>query len=364
MKTEMPLVEGNEANIVSGNFFIFYAFDVGDDIALNKVEASNELLIKQHTLSKYFKNYHIPLAVDLPQASANSKCIKATLHSFGVISLVYKVPFKDTLETMKKTLNTLDAEFREQSIADAHAIFSKIKNYIKQARFFHLRNSYVVIQVDQDPQLSVVDLKQNHGSTIVSLLQFETESLSEYQKDAIMESATGYYRGDLIIIDTAAAFVYDEDYVEILDLFEFANIQQLELHYYDRILDQQLNVVYQQEAWSLPITAYIPFISSLAKDPISNLDRLKVEISVIIERIESSVKTAGDVYVAETYTLLVEKLDLKSWKDSLNTKLDIIKDVLSVYQSKIDTTREDLLSVLVIVLIFIELVVGILSYLK
>src|SRR6516165_8893454 len=334
MKPEMQHHDATETNIVSGNFFIFYAFDVGDDIALNKVEASNELLVKQHTLSKYFKNYHIPLAIELPQASTQSRCIKATLHSFGVISLVYKVPFNDTFETMKKTLNSVDAEFREQSIADAHAIFSKIKGFIKQARFFHLRNSYVVIQVDQNPQLSVLDLKQNYGGAIASLLQFETESLSEYQKDAILESATGYYRGDLIIIDTEAAFVYDEDYAEILDLFEFANIQQLELHYYDRILDQQLNAVYQQEAWTLPLTAYIPFITTTTKDPISNLDRLKVEISVIIERIESSVKTAGDVYVAETYTLLVEKLDLKSWKDSLNTKLGIIKDVLSVYQSK------------------------------
>ena len=29
------------------------------------------------------------------------------------------------------------------------------------------------------------------------ILRFETESLSEYQKNEILESAIGYYRGDL-----------------------------------------------------------------------------------------------------------------------------------------------------------------------
>ena len=42
--------------------------------------------------------------------------------------------------------------------------------------------------------------------------------LSEYQKNEILETAIGYYRGDLIIIDTEAAFVYDDEYEDTLDL--------------------------------------------------------------------------------------------------------------------------------------------------
>ena len=364
MKNNMAPNQEQESGVVTGHFFIFYAFDVGDDIALSKIETAQPIAIKQFTLSKYFKNYQIPLAVELPEPSTSPNCSSVTIHSFGVISLVYKIPFTDTFETLKTTINSIDAVYREQSMADAHAVFTKIKPYIKQSKFFHLRNSYLMIQVDQNPHLGLMDLKQNYGSSIASLLHFETEWLSEYQKDAILESATGYYRGDLVIIDTYAAFVYDEDYVEILDLFEFANIQQLELHYYDRILDHQLNVVYQQEVWTLPLTAYIPFISNLTKDPIGDLYRLRVEISVIIERIENSIKTAGDAYISETYSLLEEKLDLKNLKNSLDNKLAIIKDVLSVYQSKIDTTREDLLSVLIILLILIEVFIGLASYLK
>lgn len=355
----------NQERIFSGNIFIFQAFDIGEDINLEKVRQSDTLLIRPLTLSKYFKNYHTPLPIDLPHPHASSKFISSNLHGFGVISLAYKIPFNDTLENVRKRLVGIDSEFQEQGVIDAGSIFKAIKKDVKQARFFHLRTSYVVIQVDPQPDnVSVVAFKDAYAGVLASLLRFETENLSEYQKDEILNSAIGYYREDLFIIDTQAAFVYDDEYEEILDLFEFANIQQLELQYFDRMLDQQLNVVYQREVRTLPLKAYMPFIGSLPRDLIGSLGILKVEISVIIERLESSIKIAGEEYISELYGLLVDKLDLKNWKESIDTKLEIIKDINSFYQSKVDSIREDFLSVLIIVLIFIELIVGILSYLK
>lgn len=360
--------EKNSTNdkIFSGNIFIYYAFDVGDDINLGKVESSPDIMTRPQKLAKYFKGYHVPLSIDLPHPHTSSKCIESKVHNFGVISLTYQVSFEDTLSNLRKTLSEIDLEFREQSVDDAHSIFKKIKPFVKQKRFFHLRTCYFVIQVDQQPnEISASILKEQFGGVISSLLRFETETLSEYQKNAILESAIGYYRGDLIVIDTDSAFVYDDEYEEILPLFEFANIQHVELQYYDRSLDEHLNLVYQREKTEgLPIKSYLPFISLWLKDPIRDLGFLRVEISAIIERLESTIKSSGEAYVTETYDLLVEKLDLKNWKDSINSKLAIIKDIYSVYQNKIDAIREDLLSVLIIVLIFIELVVGILSYLK
>jgi len=359
---KLPLADTLE---VSGNIFVYYAYDVGDDIDLAKVETSQEILTRPLNLPKYFKGYHVPLSIDLPHPHTSSKCISTKIHNFGVISLAYQIPFTDTLSNLRSTLVDIDQEFQEQSMEDAQSVYRKIKRYTKQPRFFHVRSSYVVIQVDQDPQkITATQLQERYGSIICSLLRFETETLSETQKNAILQSAIGYYRGDLIIIDTDSAFVYDDEYEEILDLFEFANIQKLELQYYDQVLDRQLNMVYQREMKGLPIKAYLPFVGTWMRDPVSDLGMLKVEISSIIERLESAIKAAGDVYITETYDVLVNTLDLKKWKDSINNKLSIIKDIHLVYQNKIDIIREDLLSVLIIVLIFIELVVGILTYLK
>ena len=92
--------------------------------------------------------------------------------------------------------------------------------------------------------------------------------------------------------------------------------------------------------------------------------KLKVDISVITERLENSIKLVGEAYYTELYELLVEKLDINNWKESINRKLAIILDVRTVYENKVDALREDLLSVLVVVLIFIEICVGLLHYYK
>jgi hypothetical protein len=355
----------NDDHIFSGNVFIFQAFDVADDINISALEDGSGLLTRPLRLPKYFKNYHMPVMVELPHPHTSSHCIGATIHSFGVISLIYKIPFHDTLKNLKIRVSDLDNEYQEQSVGDAHTVFKKIKKFTKHPRFFHLRTAYVVIQVDQNSVISVMDLKERYGSTIASLLRFETESLSEYIKDDILRSATGYYRGDLVIIDYESSFLYDDEYEELLHLFEFANIQDLELQYYDRLLDKQLNLVYQQgKMRSRPWKAYLPFVGSFIRDPISDLGLMKVDISAIIERLESSIKIAGDLYTDEIYSMLVEKLDLRSWKDSVNSKLEIIKDIHLVHQGKIDDIREDLLTMLIILLIFTELIIGILSYLK
>ena len=184
------------------------------------------------------------------------------------------------------------------------------------------------------------------------------------KKNSILDSAIGYFRGDLVIIDTDAAFVYDNEYEKILDLFEFANIQQLELRFFDRLLDQKLNTIYEGEVSHLPLRTYLPFLGIVTSDPIFQLGKLKVDISVITERLESSVKLAGEPYFSELYELLVDNLDLKNWREGIDRKLKIIEDVQTTYQHKIEVNREDILTVLIIVLIFIELIIGLLHYLN
>ena len=184
------------------------------------------------------------------------------------------------------------------------------------------------------------------------------------KKMKFLLDAIGYFRGDLIVIDTEAAFIYDDEYQDILDFFEFANIQHLELRYFDRTLEQQLNYIYEGRVRKVPLKAYFPFIGTLSKGPVDDLDKLKVDISVIAERLEGSIKLAGEPYYSELYSLLVEKRELKNLKDAIDKKLEIIKDVLSVLQHKTEAIREDMLTVSIIVLICIELVIGVLSYLK
>lgn len=358
-----PRSKQNE-HIFSGNIYIFHAFDVGEDINLEKIRESNAVAWQTLKSPKYFKNYHIPLAIKLPNPQSSPLCVSSKIHNFGSISLTYKIPFNKSLNNLREQIPDIDAFYQKQAISDVETIFETIKQHIVKPKFFQARASYLVIQVNPEPEkLDVITLKAEYGGIIASMLRFETKTLSEYQRNEILDSAIGYFRGDLIIIDTEAAFVCDDEYEEILDLFEFANIQHSELRYYDRILDQNLNAIYESGGIRpRPLKAYLPLIGSYINDPLSDLGKLKVDISVITERLESSIKFVGEAYFSEMYAILVSKLDLKNWKESIDSKLSIIEDINVIYRDKIDAIREDMLSVLIIILIMIEIFVAMLKH--
>ena len=344
----------------SGNIFIFHAFDVGEEINLEKVKSIEQATSQQ--LSKYFKNYHIPLSVEL---SNSPHCVNAKIHSFGVLTFRYQIPFEETLENLRGQINDIERTYSEQAINDASELFERIKQFVKQPRFFLLRTSYVIIQVQPTEDVSdIMSFKKEMGSTIASLLRFETETLSEYQKEEILASSLGYYRNDLIIIDTDATFMYDNEYEELLDLFEFANLQSLELQYFDRILDKKLSISYEQKIQAPPYKAYLPFVGTLMSNPVTELGQVRVDISVIAERLENSVKLTGEMYYAEIYSVLSDKLDIATWKEAINRKLSIIQSISNVYAHKMEAIREDLLSLSILVLIFLEFLLGLLNLLK
>lgn len=360
MSSESTLAKNPRDHIFAGHIYIFHAFDIGDEINLEAVHTSNKLKQRVIALPKYFKNYHIPLSVELPETIIPSTCVSTKIYNFGAISLTYKIPFKRTLEDLREHLNQIDEQVQEQAITDVGIIFKHIKPYTTKPTFFQTRSSYVIIQVDtSDTTIDSAILQEQYGSIIASTLRFETEMLSEYQKNEIIESATGYFRGDFIVIDTNAAFVYDAEFEEILDLFEYANIQHLELRYFDRVLDHQLNLIYEDESRKIPLKSFLPFIGTLSTSQVDELGKLKVDISVVAERLENGIKLGGDPYFSKLYALLDDRLDLTNWKETIEKKLEIVTDIRSVLQHKIDSVREDLLTSLIIVLIIIELIVAI-----
>ncbi|TET35115.1 hypothetical protein E3J61_02285 [Candidatus Dependentiae bacterium] len=365
---EEPSKEKNERSIevFSGHIYIFHAFDVGDDINLEKVAQMRAINTIPLSLPKYFKNYHAPLAIELPHPNESARCVSCKIHNFGAISLTYKIPFTDSFANLREQFYEINNQYQEQSVADVKLVFKKIETFITQPKFFQMRSSYNIIQVHPEPKrIALAQLQKKFGALITSTMRLETETLSEYQKNEMLGSAIGYYRGNMVIVDTDTTFIYDDEYQDILEFVEFANLQQLELHYFDRLLDQKLNAIYESGgSQRVPLFAYFPFVDTKSNDPVAILGKLKVDISVITERLEGSIKVAGDPYYTEIHDQLNQKLDLKSWQQSIERKLDIVKDVLLVYQHKTDVIRENVLEVLIVILIFIELIIGILHYIK
>lgn len=343
----------------SGHIRIFHALDIGDDVDLEHIKQKHLLKKRTTSLARYFKNYHRPLSVELPHPHATSHCEVVRIHPFGAISLQYKIPFNCTLEKLREEIEQIENEYQEQAIADASHVYKHIAPAIKQPFFFHINKSYLVIQVDTIAEISGKQMQEQYGGTIAALLRSEVETLSEYKKNEILEGAFGYYRGDLVVIDTESAFLYDDEYEEILDIFEFVNVQHLELQYFDRVLDKQLTREYNRsrapQSWWQSVVSW----RRVAINPVNPLGMLRVDISVITERMENSIKIAGEPYYSELYEQLSDALDLQNWKDSIAKKLEIITDLSNVYENNAQTKRDNTINILITVLIFLELIVGI-----
>lgn len=352
-------VTGSKSELISGNLLFFYALDIGDVINLEVIKEKRMLNVVDVPLSPFFKNYHIPLPFVMPQDRDNNpdqaNCIYRKLYNFGVLSLCYRVPFEATFEDLKVNMITTKKIFDKKSEEEARQIFSIISPAIKEAKFVNLKNSYCTIQVK--PLLNKMtpdEFKETYGARIASLLKLETKGLSDYQMDEILSSTTGYYGQDLIIIDSDAAFIYDEEYFEPIEFIESANIEKLELQYFDKVLDLKLDTFYAQESYRLPLRAYIPLITEHLNLPIFHLAKLKVDISVVTERLENCINLTGDAYFSKLYSMLVQKLLLREWRESINRKQEIIKDLYTVHQDRLDTLHDGILMLIIIIFMMLE----------
>jgi uncharacterized Rmd1/YagE family protein len=79
---------------------------------------------------------------------------------------------------------------------------------------------------------------------------------------------------------------------------------------------------------------------------------------VIVERLEMSIKLSGDSYHEEIYSMLVKKLQLSEWRDSVNKKLSIIEDLYAVIRDRLATVREEMMTLVIIILIAVELLLA------
>jgi hypothetical protein len=351
----------HKKDFFSGNLYFFYNFDIGDDIDTKAIEKKHLGAISNQK-SLLFKTYTKPLTLDIDKVDISPTCIECSVYSFGAISLRYKIPFNCSLEELKKNIDIEYEKIEKTSIKDAHSLFRAIKNQIRDGRCFNHSHSYLLIQINTKHDISPYQFKKNYANEITSLLRFELDALSEYKKNEILSDAFGYYRGDLLIIDLNSALAYDSDYKDILDIFEYANIKQTELQFFDKALDKQLKFSYDRKTYKVPLGAYFPIIGMFTFDPIGELAKLRVDISVVSERLWNCIRLSDEPYYLEIYTMLETKLGFEGWQKSIDKKLEVISHILEIHERKISDIRHDLLNLLIILLIFLETLLAIIHY--
>lgn len=187
----------------------------------------------------------------------------------------------------------------------------------------------------------------------VALLMGERIEFSDQLRGQIMGNKLSYGKQDYAIITWDTALLCDvEDTSDLRDLIEFANVQLLELRYYDNILNLQMERMYddigQAEVhWSYRRMGQLRKIST-------TLMRFIAEITEVAEKINNLIKITEDVYYARVYQTTLNVLRTSQWNDSVNRKLTVIWQNYSLLADEVNIQHSNFLEWIIIILIALE----------
>lgn len=362
MPNETPGLE-----ILQGKAVAFFAFDIGYEVSLEQVGrilASNpkQPLSRKKQNPNYLQYTQVPHVHPLGETGVFEAWpgeIEATIFDFGAISIAYR--WNLSVDGAPVNLSALpglsqrlyDCNLEDHAREQVRAITRRILPAITRPELSELVEDYYVFIVERfSAPIKAEALMQAHGDTLAQVLQFDTESLSEAQRQEALTKAISYYDRDVVLIDWNASIIYDSDYTDTLNVLELLNVELLEARYMDAQLDKRIKnyegLSQRQPAWVMPLS--IPFRQS-----INELAELRIESAVLAERIDNSLKLIGDLYLARVYSAASEQFYMPTWDASISRKLDIIGNLYQLLTDRVNSYQAQMLEIIIIILILIEI---------
>ncbi|WFN36249.1 hypothetical protein L1994_08850 [Methanomicrobium antiquum] len=191
----------------------------------------------------------------------------------------------------------------------------------------------------------------------VKLLMCEDADFSSHIRNEFEKNTLSYTKNDLSIISWDSTLLCSSDTpgpMDIIDLIEYANVQVLELRYYDRELNRQMEKMYDdiEHADRSP-----PFLKLRQYHLIMNtLMERSAEISEVIEKVHNLIKITEDVYYARVYETTLKVIRSGQWTESVSRKIETIQNNYSMLSDEVRIQHSNFLEWIVIILIAMELV--------
>src|SRR5262249_38017932 len=189
-------------------------------------------------------------------------------------------------------------------------------------------------------------IKQHRGS-LAQTLRFEISGLSRTLQEEALSQSISYYENDLALIDWNAAIIYDRDYEDTANVLELLNVELLEARYIDGQLDWQINeygsLVRKRIEWPIPLRAP-------DRQGIEELAELRLESTLLEERVENALKLVGDQYLARLHSAATLRFYLPEWERIITRKLEIISDFYQLLNDRLHTAQSQALEVIIVVL--------------
>jgi hypothetical protein len=204
----------------------------------------------------------------------------------------------------------------------------------------------------EDYTIYVLDRDDQAVDSVV-LLAGEEIAFSEATREEILRHTLSYSQSDRAVLAwDAALLIAPEMPSDLIELIEYANVQVLELRYYDRDLTRQMLRMYDD------IEAADRFSRFGRRRRfhllLNRLMETYAEVSEVTERIENLIKITEDVYYARVYATALRVLRADLWRASVGRKLDVILENYQMLSDEVNREHGNFLEWVIIVLIALE----------
>lgn len=285
--------------------------------------------------------------------------ISAKLWDYGVISVTLEIPIPAGIswEGLVRLADELEESDEPDALAQKHrdALKTRVEPAMKQASDWGVAEDYITYIINEAGGVSgPLDLLEK--ADVPSLMLAESkEKLSRNSSDFIMQNVLQYGQGDLAVIDwNSALLVEPQDQRDVADVIEFSLTHLLEFRYYDDKLNSKLDLLYdtiegkRENTWN--------FFRNFYADIAEEASRQYIEFSEFLERIENSLKTVGDSYLATVFRASSQEFRFDDWRKNISRKMDNLAQITQMLQVEVNSRRGHLLETIIILLIAIEII--------
>ncbi len=187
----------------------------------------------------------------------------------------------------------------------------------------------------------------------VSLLMGEKADFSPLIKEQVLSNRLSYSIEDYVIITWDTALICDpESASDLRDLIEFANVQLLELRYYDTELSKHMDKMYDDIEIADKKSRFWRFRHY--QNIMTALMELIADLTEVTEKIGNLIKITEDVYYARVYQTALKVLRTAQWNDSVERKLQVIQRNYTLLSNEVNVRHSNFLEWIIIILIALE----------
>jgi len=365
----LPSVYAGGVTIQQGLCSLFFAFDVGFAIDLERAEAvlqvakTRAVLKPRRRAPQHFQYQPPPIRLTLTAAPievagfTSRDRVDAVLFDFGGISLTYEIPFRGSVSDLITLGEELyeNEKFEAAAAAQVRHIVELIRPAVNRPMLSDAVEDYAVFHVESlSGPVRPATFLSAHRLGIAQLLRSERAALSPHEIDDALLVRLSYSEQDVAVIDWNAALILDPDPGDVLPVLEYANVQLVEMRLLDNELDDALESAYEVLSRRARRLGLIRGVSA----DLRKIALLQADGAMMFEAVTNALKLLGDPYMARVYRAASGRFHLSDWDASILRKLEALDSIYTKLSHQKQNLRLEILEWIIIILIALSIVLS------